>query len=179
MQKIKIVLVVSFLAFLASQCKNVEAEVTVFDNVLESAKQQKIDYAGILEKARKGDEKALKEFLDFSRFADGLVGFDHATTCLELLPVVNDLAVAKACGGMKPSMKKLLLERFALAQTRTKKVNLQSPPFAQQFPYTFATLNEAVVNDSIQRSMKPINVDSMVRAKDATKPIEQQGATKQ
>ncbi len=165
MQKITSIFIV--LAFVASYCKQIEADVTVFDNVVKSAKEQKFDYVAMLEKARKGDEKAIKEFFDFSRFADGLDGFDHATTCLELMPKANDVNVAKACSGMKPSMKKMLLERFAIAQSRTKKTELQSPPFEKQFPYTFAVLNEAVLADTVKRVMKPINLDSLEKAKAA------------
>ncbi len=165
MQKITSIFIV--LAFVASYCKPIEAEVTVFDNVVKSAKEQKFDYVAMLEKARKGDEKAIKEFFDFSRFADGLDGFDHATTCLELMPKANDVNVAKACSGMKPSLKRMLLERLAIAQSRTKKPELQSPPFEQQFPLTFAVLNEGVQADTVKRVMKPINLDSLQKAKDA------------
>ena len=171
-----------------TQCGiNTDPEITVSDTVVKTAKAAKFDYVATLEKARKGDNDAIKLVFDYTRFADGLEGFDHGLTCLEMIQVVGDAPSAGACGTFKPGLKKLILERLIHAQTMTKKEPLKTP-IQQLFPLTYSALNViekvAAPTDTTATVQQPgttakmIKVDSLVKLKNVDPSQFQKAAEK-
>lgn len=155
------------LCFFAPMGCKVEPEITVSDDVLKTAKVVGVDYLPLLEKAKTGDVDAIRTFFEFHRFADGLDGFEHGQTCLELIPFAQDGNVGQACINFKPGMKKLILERLVLAQTRTKKEELKQP-LINWANTTYTALSapvQSLVKDSIGASKNVLKIDSLVKVK--------------
>jgi hypothetical protein len=147
-------------------CK-VEPEITVSDDVLKTAKVMGVDYLPLLEKAKTGDVDAIRTFFEFHRFADGLDGFAHGQTCLELIPFAQDDKVAAGCANFKPGMKKLILERLVLAQTRTNKEELKQPLMSwahATYTVLYAPV-QPIVKDSTAASQNVIKIDSLAKMK--------------
>ena len=149
-------------------CK-VEPEITVSDNVLKTAKVVGVEYLPLLEKAKTGDVSAIRSFFEFHRFADGLEGFEHGQTCLELIPFAQDDKVAQACSNFRPGMKKLIFERLVLAQARTQKEELKQP-LINWANATYTALYAPVAvkpmsNDSIGADGNVIKIDSLAKMK--------------
>ncbi len=163
---------ISFLAILGlcllipMGCK-VEPEISVSDDVLKTAKVMGVDYLPLLEKAKTGDVDAIRTFFEFHRFADGLEGFEHGQTCLELIPFAQDDKVGQACTNFKPGMKKLILERLVLAQTRTKKEELKQP-LINWANATYTALSapvQPILKDSTGVPSNVLNIDSLAKIK--------------
>ncbi len=178
MRKILIFSCALALAFAFAQCGfNVEPEVTVSETVVKSAKELKFDYVEVLEKARKGDQEAIKQFYDFHRLADGVDGLQHGITCLELIPFAGDTNVAEACAKFKPGLKKLIFERLVYAQANTQKEALKKP-LEQNFPSVYKAFNIVIQPDTLQKDStgkvlpmevkgRVIRLDSLQKLKDA------------
>jgi hypothetical protein len=115
-------------------------EVTVAPTLVKFATQMGFKYEPTLEKAKKGDLNAIKDMMEFHGTTDGTDALNHAQTCLELIPVATDDRIGLACQNLKPKLKTLLLERFTLAQGRTKNTELQKP-LKDWAPGTWAVLN--------------------------------------
>lgn len=115
-------------------------EVTVAPSLLKFATLMGFKYTEVLDKAKKGDLNSLKSLLEFHGTTDGTDALNHAQTCLELIPVATDGSCASAIQNLKPKLKILLLDRFALAQGRTKNTELQKP-IKDWAPETWASLN--------------------------------------
>ncbi|MBL7827775.1 MAG: hypothetical protein JNJ57_14185 [Saprospiraceae bacterium] len=115
-------------------------KVSVSPSVLDVAKWAGFEYQKHVDLAKSGDFKAVTELLDFSGTVDGVDALDHAVTCLELIPYASDLTFAAALNKAKPKLKSVLLERFQLAQGRSKTESFRSP-MATWAPNTWAALN--------------------------------------
>ncbi|MBN8677486.1 MAG: hypothetical protein J0M29_04630 [Chitinophagales bacterium] len=115
-------------------------EIQVFPAVLKTAEWANFKYMDVLEKAKGGDHKAIRSFLEFSGTVDGTEALQHATTCIELLPFLSDEIVGSIIYSMKPKLKSVLLSRFQLAQGRTKKEALLKP-MQEWAPLTWKALN--------------------------------------
>lgn len=102
-------------------------EVEISSAVLKTAEWANFKYMENLDLAISGDQKALKALLDFSGTVDGTESLQHATTCIELIPLVSDDKMAQTILTLKPRLIAKLLDRFQLAQGRTKKVDLRKP----------------------------------------------------
>lgn len=122
----------------AQEAKN--EEIQVFPSVLKTAEWADFKYMDVLTKAKGGDQKSVRAFLEFSSTVDGTEALQHATTCIELLPSVSDDVTGSIISSMKPKLKNILLERFTLAQGRTKKEALQKP-LKEWAPLTWKALN--------------------------------------
>jgi hypothetical protein len=134
-------------------------EVTVAPSLVKFAGQMGFKYQEVLAKAKKGDIESIKQLMEFHGTADGTDGLNHAQTCLELIPSATDIKVALACQNLKPKLKELLVERFALAQGRTKNTNLQKP-MKEWAPSTWASINN-----------QPIECESCEAAKKMAKEM--------
>jgi hypothetical protein len=129
-------------------------EVTVAPSLVKFAGQMGFKYQEVLAKAKKGDIESIKQLMEFHGTADGTDGLNHAQTCLELIPSATDIKVALACQNLKPKLKELLLERFALAQGRTKNTDLQKP-MKEWAPSTWASINNQPIEcESCEASKK-------------------------
>ena len=129
-------------------------EVTVAPSLVKFAGQMGFKYQEVLAKAKKGDIESIKQLMEFHGTADGTDGLNHAQTCLELIPSATDIKVALACQNLKPKLKELLLERFALAQGRTKNTDLQKP-MKEWAPSTWAAINNQPIEcESCEASKK-------------------------
>lgn len=145
------------------------ADVFVAEGVLKLAKLMAFDYTGNLEKAKGGDQAALKALFDFFGATDGIDRQNHALTCLELIPVAFDEHFSLALSGAKPKLKVLMLEQLQLAQGRTKKEALQKP-LADWAPETWRALNGLPVkgfsgNLSTPPDVNPDDMDPRRKAK--------------
>jgi hypothetical protein len=130
----------------AQEPKNEEIQVS--PAVLKTAEWANFKYIDVLNKSKSGDHKSIRAFLEFSSTVDGTEALQHATTCIELLPLVPDDVAGSIISSFKPKMKTILLERFTLAQGRTKKEALQKP-LKEWAPLTWKALNgERVVCSS-------------------------------
>ncbi len=109
----------------AQAAKKMDIEVS--DAVLKTAEWANFKYMENLKHAKTGDKKAIKDFLEFSGTVDGTESLEHATTCIELIPYASDMNVGTVISTLKPKLKKVLLQRFVLAQGRTKKEELRKP----------------------------------------------------
>jgi hypothetical protein len=86
--------------------------------------------------------------LEFSGTVDGTESLQHATTCLELIPLATDEKMGAVISSLKPKLKTILLDRIQLAQGRTKKENLIKP-LQEWAPLTWKALHgERVVCNS-------------------------------
>ena len=132
----------------ASSSKNKNPDIAISPGVLNVAEWAKFDYKGVLAKAKAGDRQAMVQFLEFHSIVDGTDGLDHGTACLELIPFVQDFEYAKAIQQCSPKLRKLLLERFVLAQSRTKNTALHQP-IAHIAPNTCAALNDQPLPDKV------------------------------
>ncbi|MFN7325990.1 MAG: hypothetical protein ACK5SQ_05375 [Chitinophagales bacterium] len=123
-------------------CQAPEPEIVVTPSLLKLAETFDFKYMETLEKAKKGDINAIKEFIRFNRIADGTDGLDHAVACLELIPIAGDMAFSQGCRSVTPNMRAYLAERLSVAQGRTKKTELQVA-MKQWAPLTWEILNPA------------------------------------
>jgi hypothetical protein len=117
------------------------SEITVSESLLRFSEQMGFKYMDVLKKAEAADILSIKSLLEFHGTTDGKDALNHAVTCIELLPVAGDENYAYAAKNVKPKLKKLLLERFAIAQGRTQKTGLQKP-MKDWAPMTWAALND-------------------------------------
>lgn len=117
------------------------SEITVSESLLRFSDLMKFKYMDVLKTAEAGDVASIKSLLEFHGTTDGKDALNHAVTCLELIPVAGDENYAYAVKNVKPKLKTLLLERFALAQGRTQKTGLQKP-MKDWAPMTWASLND-------------------------------------
>lgn len=115
-------------------------DVEVSPEALKTAEWAGFKYQSVLEKAKGGDLKAIREFYEFSGVVDGSDALGHAVSCLELIAVAGDFEVARALQGSNPKLLALLKDRLTLAQGRTKKTALQKP-LAEWAPDVWAALN--------------------------------------
>lgn len=102
-------------------------DIEVSSAVLKTAEWANFKYMENLNLAKSGDKKAIKAFLEFSGTVDGIESLEHATTCIELIPYASDMNIGAVISSLKPKLQKVLLERFVLAQGRTKKEALRKP----------------------------------------------------
>lgn len=130
----------AFTPFLAMAQEVKNEEIQVFPAVIKTAEWADFKYMDVLNKAKSGDQKSVRSFLEFSSTVDGTEALQHATTCLELLPSVADDVAGATISSMKPKLKSILLERFTLAQGRTKKEALKKP-LQEWAPLTWKALN--------------------------------------
>lgn len=138
-----------------------KVNVEVFSEVLKTAEWAGFKYIDNVKLAQIGDLKAIRAMLDFSGTVDGTEALQHATTCLELIPLIGDEKFgALISSSIKPKLKALLLERIVLAQSRTKKEALRKP-LTEWAPNTYKALNGEVVkcnscmHEGMQTMAKP------------------------
>ncbi|MFN0035556.1 MAG: hypothetical protein ACKVUS_10840 [Saprospiraceae bacterium] len=130
-----------------------KADVEVFGAVLKTAEWAGFKYMENVNLAKGGDQKAIKALLEFSGTVDGTEAIQHTTTCLELIPFASDEKVGSTIYIVKPRLKALLLDRFQLAQGRTKKEVLRKP-LQEWAPLTWKALHgEKVVCGSCMHEM--------------------------
>lgn len=129
-----------FPSFLSAQNTATTNQVTVFKEVLATAKWAGFDYEGQLNLAKTGDYKAVNKLLEFSGTVDGDDAIKHAVTCLELIPVAGDVPFAAALNVGKPMLRKVMLERLQLAQARTQNEALKKP-IKEWAPFSWDVLN--------------------------------------
>lgn len=129
-----------FAPALNAQKSSTEPEITVFESVLSTASWAGFKYQEQLGKAKAGDHKAMMQLLEFSGTVDGRAALDHSVTLLELLGTGTDLTFAAALHMEKPNLKKVLLDRLQLAQSRTQKENLRKP-ISEWAPNTWDVLH--------------------------------------
>lgn len=135
-----------FVLLLVTQATSIFAQKNVYqsDAVIATADQLKFRYKEVLKKAANQDSKAIMQFFEFSRVVDGQEAIEHALTCMELIPVAGDRAMAKAIELLKPGLKKVVLERILKAQGKTDKEALKEP-IKSWAPYTWEALNNRPV----------------------------------
>lgn len=135
-------------------CQAPEPEIVVTPSLLKLAETFDFPYMETLEKAKKGDINAIKEFIRFNRIADGADGLDHAVACLELIPIAGDMAFSQGCKSVTPNMRAYLAERLSMAQGRTQKTELQLA-MKQWAPLTWEILNpgEATTKEGVDGSL--------------------------
>lgn len=116
------------------------SDIVVAESLLKFSEQMKFKYMDVLQKAIAGDRTSIKALLEYHGTTDGKDAINHAVTCLELILVANDENYAYAAKYLKPNLKKLLLDRFVIAQGRTQKTGLLKP-MKDWAPMTWASLN--------------------------------------
>jgi hypothetical protein len=131
-------LFLSPLVISAQEGKKTDLEIS--SEVLKTADWAAFKYMENLDKAQSGDLKAIKAFLEFSSVVDGTESLQHAMTCVELIPLTTDEKMGASIATLKPKLKTVLLERFVLAQGRTKKEELKKP-LLEWAPLTWKALN--------------------------------------
>lgn len=125
-----------------------KSDIVVSDAMLKTAEWAGFKYMENLDKAQAGNQKAIKALLEFSGTVDGKEALEHATICLELIPMATDEIMGSTISSVKPKLKSALLERFVLAQSNTKNAELQKP-LVESAPLTWKALNgERVVCNS-------------------------------
>jgi len=130
----------------AQQGKKMDIDIS--SDVLKTAEWAAFKYMEKLDLAQTGDQKAIKEFLEFSAVVDGKEAIQHAVTCIELIPFTTDEKMGAVIYILKPKLREALLERFQLAQGRTKKEEMRKP-LQEWAPLTWKGLNgEKVVCSS-------------------------------
>jgi hypothetical protein len=133
--------------------------VFISQSVLEVSNTLHFKYYDFLKKAKNSDQDALKELLLFHKSIDGTDALNHSVTCLELIPVANDENFALTVRRLNPKLKSILLDRILMAQSRTRRKELQKPMD------TWAPMSWAALND------KPIpGMCDMTQEKPRTKP---------
>ncbi len=130
------------------------AGVEVFPAVEKTAEWVKFKYRDHMAKASNGNAESIKAMLEFSGTVDGVEALDHAVTCIELIPLAGDPAFADVLMHGKPLMRKALLERFQIAQARTKDEKFRKP-MAEWAPATWAVLNEKPIPTSQDNQKGP------------------------
>ena len=125
---------------LANAQEGAKADIEVSSAVLKTAEWAGYKYMENLDKAKAGDAIALTSFFKFSGTVDGTEALQHATTCLELIPFATDEKVGTVIYSLKPNLQAVLLERFQLAQGRTKKEALLKP-LQDWAPFTWKGLH--------------------------------------
>ncbi len=145
-------LIAAFTAFfsplmlLAQQGKKMDIDIS--SEVLKTADWAAFKYMEKIDLAQSGDQKAIKDLLEFSAVVDGVEALQHATTCLELIPFTTDEKMGAVIYIVKPKLREALLERFQLAQGRTKKEEMRKP-LQEWAPLTWKALHgEKVVCSS-------------------------------
>jgi len=135
-------------------------EVETYSAVLKTAEWAGFKYMDNIKLALAGDQKAIKALFEFSGTVDGVESLQHATTCIELIPIASDDKVGSVISSLKPKLKTALLERFQLAQARTKKEELRKP-LQEWAPQSWKALNgekvtcNSCMHESGQMSAKP------------------------
>jgi hypothetical protein len=124
-----------------------KVDIEISSAVLKTAEWADFKYMETLDLAQSGDQKALKSFLEFSSIVDGTEALQHATTCLELIPFVNDEKFGSIITVLKPKLKPVLLNRLVLAQARTKKEELKKP-LTEWAPLSWKALNGETIRCS-------------------------------
>lgn len=146
-----------------------QENVYVSKSVLKTADWAGFKYNEVLKKSMTGDQNALNQFFKFSSVVDGVEGIDHAVTCLELIPLASDQNVSSSLLLANDKLKKLILDRLVLAQSKTKKAELRQA-IQSWAPFTWAALNHlpAPVNklDDAKVLEKAKRVDDSNRASD-------------
>ena len=104
-----------------------KADIEISSAVLKTAEWAGFKYMENLDLAQSGDQKAIKALFEFSGTVDGTEALQHAVTCIELIPIATDEKVAAVISSVKPKLITVLLDRFQLAQGRTKKEALHKP----------------------------------------------------
>lgn len=164
--------------------KSPNHDVEISGSVLKTAEWAGFKYKETLEKVIAGDQKATKDFLEFSGTVDGTEALQHAVTCLELIPLAGDEKIGSIIYILKPKLKSVLLDRFQLAQGRTKKTELLKP-MQEWAPLTWKALNgERVVCSSCNQnsgglSAKPGEMQKPGAAKAATPPTQVSGSDRE
>lgn len=130
--------VLLFLAF--SSTGYSQNNVFISKDVLKTAEWADIKYKDLVKKASAGNKSSITTLFDFHRFVDGVEGLDHGVTCLELIPLAGDKAVAQSIYILKPKLKKVVLDRLILAQGRTQKVELREA-LSKWAPMTWEVVN--------------------------------------
>lgn len=181
-----------FLAILASLLsptllnaqKNQKLDVEISGSVLKTAEWAGFKYKETLEKVAAGDQQATKDFFEFSGTVDGTEALQHAVTCIELIPLAGDEKIGSIISILKPKLKKVMLDRFQLAQGRTKKTELLKP-MQEWAPLTWKALNgEQVLCSSCNQnagslSSKPSDMQKPGTGKTATPPTQVSGADRE
>lgn len=130
----------------AQQGKKMDIEIS--SAVLKTAEWANFKYMEKLDLAQSGDQQGIKALLEFSGTVDGTEALQHATTCIELIPLASDEKMGSVISSLKPKLVTALKERFVLAQARTKKEELRKP-LQEWAPLTWKALNgEKVVCNS-------------------------------
>jgi hypothetical protein len=122
-------------------------DLEVSSAVIKTAEWANFKYMETLDLAQAGNQKALKDFFEFSSVVDGTESLQHATTCLELIPLATDEKFGSVISILKPKLKTVLMDRLVLAQGRTKKEPLQKP-LKEWAPLTWKALNGEIVKCS-------------------------------
>lgn len=145
----------------ASKNKKYNQDIAISPGVLIVADWAKFDYKGVLAQAKAGNREAMVKFFEFHSVVDGTDGLDHGTACLELIPFVQDFDYAKAVQQCNPKLRKLMLERLQLGQSRTKNPALYEP-IAKFAPNTWAALNDLPLPNQVHpmREQKPVPVEA-------------------
>lgn len=112
----------------------------ISNDVLKTAEWAAFNYMESLDLAQTGDQKGLKDFLEFSRALDGGECIDHAVTCIELIKYCTDEKMGAVIYILKPKLKTILLDRFQLAQAQSKKEELHKP-MQEWAPLTWKALH--------------------------------------
>lgn len=121
-----------------------KTDVETYSAVLKTAEWAGFKYMDNIKLALAGDQKAIKALLEFSGTVDGVESLQHATTCIELIPIAADDKFGSVISSLKPKLKTALLERFQLAQARTKKEELRKP-LQEWAPLCWKALNGEIV----------------------------------
>ncbi|MCC7246061.1 MAG: hypothetical protein IT269_10300 [Saprospiraceae bacterium] len=164
-----ILLVTGFMATLSAQEMTPPSmpkhKISIGDGMQRQAQWAKFDYTDVLERAKKGEYKAIKDFLEFSAVVDGVDALDHAVTCIELLQYASDYRYSSVLQILKPNLRNVLKDRFQLAQGRTKVEEL-SKPMAQWAPMSWAILNDQKAPEGVD----PHNFEMNKRKANKTAP---------
>ncbi|MBC7777648.1 MAG: hypothetical protein H7246_19595 [Phycisphaerae bacterium] len=137
-----------FSPFMLHAQQGKKMDIDISSEVLKTAEWAAFKYMEKIDLAQTGDQKAIKEFLEFSAVVDGVEALQHATTCIELIPFTTDEKMGAVIYILKPKLREVLLDRFQLAQGRTKKEEMRKP-LQEWAPLTWKALHgEKVVCSS-------------------------------
>lgn len=136
------VLTVSILLspFALNAQEGTKVDIDISSAVLKTAEWAGFKYMENLDLAQSGDQKAIKALFEFSGTVDGTEALQHAVTCIELIPLATDEKVGSVISSLKPKLITVLLDRFQLAQGRTKKEALHKP-LQEWAPLTWKALH--------------------------------------
>ncbi|MBK8193871.1 MAG: hypothetical protein IPK76_11940 [Lewinellaceae bacterium] len=141
-------------AFCQNTTTDTVPDIEIFDHVLKTADWAKFKYKDVLERAKGGDYMAIRDFLNFHATVDGVDGLNHAVTCLELIPVAGDEKFAAGVAFCSENLRKVLIDRFILAQGRTKKTALRQS-MTDWAPNTWEYLNGRTTATHMSEEKKP------------------------